>query len=96
MTVTELSGDKVQWVPDIQVTAIRLKDSRILGQASSSEFLGQGTAANWSVRQFGVHEITEATALAISERPFHEPRWGETPSSPEIPLCRNSARRLPK
>ena len=67
MTVTELSGDKVYLVPDIQVTAIRLKDSRILGQASSSDFLGQGAAAGRSARQFGVREITEATALAIME-----------------------------
>jgi hypothetical protein len=52
-------------VPDIQATAISLKDSRILGQASSSDLtsrLAPSTQASFDLR-----EITEATALTLME-----------------------------
>ena len=66
-TVTEISGDRTVTVPDIQVTAIRLSDSAIIGQASSSDVLGRDRDAARVVRQFGIREITEATALALME-----------------------------
>jgi len=46
---------------DIQATAMRLKDARILGQAASSDISGRGG------RNFDVREISEATALALME-----------------------------
>jgi hypothetical protein len=67
LTVTELSGDKTYSVPDIQATAIRLKDSAIIGQAAASDILGRGAQAGNVVRQFDVRDITEATALALME-----------------------------
>jgi len=65
LPVVEVSGDSTVAVPDIQMTAIRLKDASILGQASASDVLGQ--SATRAAKQFGVSEITEATALALME-----------------------------
>ena len=65
LPVVEVSGDSTVAVPDIQMTAIRLKDATILGQASASDVLGQSAAR--AAKQFGVSEITEATALALME-----------------------------
>ena len=61
------SGDTTVAVPDIQATAIRLKDSAIVGQASASDILGKGVQAGRVIRQFDVRDITEATALALME-----------------------------
>jgi hypothetical protein len=61
--VAELSGDRTYSVPDIQATAIRLSDSKILGQAASSDITGRGTSAG----QYDVREVAEATALALME-----------------------------
>lgn len=58
--VAEISGDKTYPVPDIQATAIRLKDAKIMGQASSSDIVG-------SARPSDVREVAEATALALME-----------------------------
>jgi hypothetical protein len=65
ITVPELSGDRIYALPDIQATAIRLKDSKILGQASSSDAL-RGNPA-YLARNYDVQEITETTALALME-----------------------------
>lgn len=67
ITVPEVSGDVTYPVPDIQATAIRLKDSAIVGQAAASDVLGKGLQAGRVVRQFDVRDITEATALALME-----------------------------
>lgn len=67
ITVVGVSGDKVVATPDIQVTAVRLSDSAILGQASSADILGRDQQAGRIVRQFDVRDITEATALALME-----------------------------
>lgn len=67
VTVTGVSGDKTMSAPDIQVTAVRLADSTILGQASSSDILGKDQQAGRLVRQFDVRDITEATAFALME-----------------------------
>ena len=67
MTVRTLSGDVTLEVPDLQVTAIRLNDAAILGQAAASDLLGAGVRAAEVVRQFGVPDITEATAFALME-----------------------------
>ncbi len=67
VTVTNVSGDSVVTSPDIQVTAVRLSDSAIIGQASSSDILGKDQQAGRLARQFDVREITEATAFALME-----------------------------
>jgi hypothetical protein len=67
LVVPEVSGDKTHAVPDIQVTAIRLKDSAIIGQAAASDVLGKDAQAGRIVRQFDVRDITEATAIALME-----------------------------
>ncbi len=67
ITVPEVSGDASYPVPDIQATAIRLKDAAIVGQAAASDIIGRGIQAGRVVRQFSVQDITEATALALME-----------------------------
>ena len=67
LTVPEVSGDVAYNVPDIQATAIRLKDAAIVGQAAASDIIGKGAQAGRVARQFGVADITEATALALME-----------------------------
>ena len=67
LTVPELAGDKTYAVPDIQATAIRLKDSAIVGQASASDILGKDIQAGRIMRQFDARDITEATAIALME-----------------------------
>jgi hypothetical protein len=67
LPVTMVSGDQLVPVPDIQVTAIRLKDAAIVGQASAADVLGKGSDAGRKARQYDVQEITEATALALME-----------------------------
>ncbi len=67
LVIREVSGDKVYQVPDIQVTAIRLKDAAILGQAGASDILGRDRYAGRIVTSFDVREITEAVALALME-----------------------------
>jgi hypothetical protein len=67
ITVPEISGDATYPVPDIQATAIRLKDAAIVGQAAASDIVGKGIQAGRVVRQFSVQDITEATALALMD-----------------------------
>lgn len=67
LVIREVSGDKVYQVPDIQVSAIRLKDAAILGQASASDILGRDRYAGRIITTFDVREITEAVALALME-----------------------------
>ena len=67
MTVPEVSGDATYTLPDIHATAIRLKDSAIVGQASSSDILGKGAQPGQVARQFDFRDITEATAIALME-----------------------------
>ena len=66
ITVVTVSGDRTQSVPDIQATAIRLKDSAIIGQAASSDITGNARYASRAAN-FDVREIAEATALALME-----------------------------
>jgi hypothetical protein len=67
LTVRTVSGDVTLEAPDLQVTAVRLSDAAIVGQAAASDLLGAGVRAAQIVRQFGVAEITEATAFALME-----------------------------
>lgn len=67
VNVTAVSGDVMYTVPDIQATAIRLNDAAIVGQAATSDVLGQNPATSRVARQFSVADITEATAFAVME-----------------------------
>jgi hypothetical protein len=67
ITVPEISGDKTYAVPDIQATAIRLSDSRIMGQTTATDIVGKDRYAGNIARNFDVREIAEATALALME-----------------------------
>ena len=67
ITVPEVSGDSTYPVPDIQATAIRLKDAAILGQAAASDIIGKGAQAGRVAKQFSVQDITEATAIALMD-----------------------------
>lgn len=67
ITIPEVSGDASYPVPDIQATAIRLKDAAILGQAAASDIIGKGVQAGRVVKNFGVQDITEATAIALMD-----------------------------
>lgn len=67
LTVPEIAGDATYSVPDIQATAIRLKDTAILGQAAATDIVGKGLQAGRVMRQFDVRDITEATALVLME-----------------------------
>lgn len=60
-------GAEVSSIPDIQATAIRLSDARILAQATSSDVLGPDRSAGAVARKFDVREIAEATALALMQ-----------------------------
>ena len=65
--VPGISGNRTYTLPDIQATAIRLSDSRILGQASSSDVIGHDRYAGNIARNFDIRDIAEATALALME-----------------------------
>jgi hypothetical protein len=67
VVVPGISSDQVIAVPDIQATAIRLKDAAIIGQASATDVLGKGAPAGSLARTFDVSDVTEATALALME-----------------------------
>jgi len=45
LVLPELGGDAMLNVPDIQATAIRLKDAAIVGQAAASDVIGRGAQA---------------------------------------------------
>lgn len=67
LVVPEVSGNQTYNVPDIQATAIRLSDAKIIGQASASDILGKDRYAGRVARNFDVREIAEATALTLME-----------------------------
>lgn len=67
VTAPTLTGDQIFEIPDIQATAIRLSDAQVIGQAASSDVLGQDQSARTLARRFDVRDITEATALALME-----------------------------
>ncbi|MDB6063885.1 MAG: hypothetical protein JWR26_93 [Pedosphaera sp.] len=67
ITVSEASGDKNYSVPDIQMTAIRLKDAKMIGQATASDVMNRAGGPAFAARNFGVQDITEGTALALMQ-----------------------------
>lgn len=65
VTVPEITGDRTYTVPDIQVTAIRLKDAKVIGQASATDVLNRVGGPAMAARNFSPQDITEATGLAL-------------------------------
>jgi hypothetical protein len=65
VTTTTLSGPQTITIPDIQATAVRVSDSKILGQASSTDVMNRVPPSQ--LGNFSIPEITEATALALME-----------------------------
>lgn len=61
------ADDATTVVPDIQATAIRVRDKAVLGQAASSDLIGFGAAAGEKARHYSTEEIVEATAFALIE-----------------------------
>ena len=74
VTVPEITGDRTYSVPDIQVTAIRLKDSKMIGQASAADVMNHSGGPAMAARNFSVQDITEATALALMNDMMQETR----------------------
>jgi len=74
VTVPDLTGDKTYPVPDIQMTAIRLKDSKILGQSSAAYVIRRAGGAAQVARNYGVEEVTQATTLALMDDTSREIR----------------------
>ena len=56
---------KTYVVPDLQATAVRLSDSKVIGQVASSDILGR--VYSYANRILELPEITEVTALALME-----------------------------
>lgn len=65
VTVPGFSSDHTYTVPDIQVTAIRLKDAKVIGQASATDVINHAGGPALAARNFSVQDITEATGLAL-------------------------------
>lgn len=64
ITMPTLTGDTTIAIPDIHATAIRLSDSKIIGQAASSEIISR---SNKPIQNMNVYEVAEATALVLME-----------------------------
>ena len=67
VTVAGVAGDATYAAPDIQATAIRLSDAQILSQAAASDVIGKERYSAYVLRNFDVHDVAEATALALME-----------------------------
>ncbi len=67
VTALEISGEKTYTVPDIQMTAMRLKDAKILGQATAADVMNKAGGAAAAARNFTVQDITETTTLALMD-----------------------------
>jgi hypothetical protein len=72
VTVPDVAGDKTYTVPDLQVTAIRLKDAKVIGQATAADVINKAGGPGVVARNFGVSDITEATSLALMDNILHE------------------------
>lgn len=66
--ITGFSGEAVnKVVPEVQVTAIRLADGAIIGQAGTVDLIGQRQDSWVTVERVGVPEVMRATALVLLE-----------------------------
>ncbi|MSR67095.1 MAG: hypothetical protein EXS24_06965 [Pedosphaera sp.] len=65
ITIAGITGNVTYSIPDIQVTALRLSDARILGQATVMDLFPNKQQAPALLRNFDIRELTEATALML-------------------------------
>lgn len=66
--ITGFNGETVnKSVPDVQVTAIRLADGAVLGQAGTADLIGVRQDSWVTVERVGVPEVMRATALVLLE-----------------------------
>lgn len=67
LVIQGVSSEQTFMVPDIQVTAIRMADARILGQATVMDLFPQKEQAAHLLRRYDIRQLTEATALALMQ-----------------------------
>jgi len=65
ITVNGIKGKQTHSVPDIQVTAIRMTDGRIIGQATVLDLFPRRSTAARMLQRYDIQQLTEATALAL-------------------------------
>jgi len=65
ITVNGIKGKQTHSVPDIQVTAIRMTDGRIIGQATVLDLFPRHSTAARMLQRYDIQQLTEATALAL-------------------------------
>ena len=65
ITVSGIKGQQSHSVPDIQVTAIRMADGRIIGQATVLDLFPRRSTAARMLQRYDIQQLTEATALAL-------------------------------
>ena len=65
ITVNGIKGRQSHSVPDIQVTAIRMVDGRIIGQATVLDLFPKRSTAARMLLRYDIQQLTEATALAL-------------------------------
>jgi hypothetical protein len=72
ITMPGLTADRTYTVPDIQMTALRLKDAKVMGQAAASDVMNTAGGPVNAAQHFTVQDITEGTALALMEDMLQE------------------------
>ncbi len=65
ISARKLGGENSKSVPDIQVTAIRLADGSIIGQATVLDLFPNREVANRQLSKYSIQQLTQATALAV-------------------------------
>jgi len=65
ITVNGIKGRQSYSVPDIQVTAIRMIDRRIIGQATVLDLFPKRSSAARMLQRYDIHQLTESTALSL-------------------------------
>ncbi len=67
MIVSEVSGDRVHLVPELQLAVVRLVDGKLLAQANTRDLFGADVEAARLLRHFKLSELAEAAALRLME-----------------------------
>ncbi|MDG2214531.1 MAG: hypothetical protein P8M70_11915 [Verrucomicrobiota bacterium] len=65
LDVIGIRGNTTHTVPDIQVTALRVADGSIIGQATVLDLFPQRASAARMLKRYDIRQLTEATALAL-------------------------------
>jgi len=65
LDVIGIRGNTTHTVTDIQVTALRVADGSIIGQATVLDLFPQRASAARMLKRYDIRQLTEATALAL-------------------------------